>query len=121
MRLISRKTFFFHGFNYPDRVPGVYVILSHRWAKPEHEVSYNEYVDLLKPKDDLEQPGERLAERLKDPRKLDRDELVVFDKIVRSCFLAKKDGIRYVWMDTCCIEEGYVTETTAAIDSMFTR
>ena len=88
MRLISPKIFLFHGFNYPDRVPGAYVIISHRWAKPEHEVSYNEHVDLLKPKDDLEQQRERLAERIKDPRKLDRDELVSFVKIVRSCFLA---------------------------------
>ncbi|KAI5459336.1 heterokaryon incompatibility protein-domain-containing protein [Mariannaea sp. PMI_226] len=42
-----------------------------------------------------------------------------YDKIRKTCELAQKDGIEYVWVDTCCIDKSSSTELTEAINSMF--
>ncbi|KAL2157134.1 hypothetical protein VTH06DRAFT_6422 [Thermothelomyces fergusii] len=42
-----------------------------------------------------------------------------FSKIDYACRQASKDGYRYVWVDTCCIDKKNSNEVTEAINSMF--
>ncbi|KAI6039996.1 hypothetical protein EDC04DRAFT_1595804 [Pisolithus marmoratus] len=83
------------------RVPPVdYCILSHRWMG--NEVKYEEVRKLTK---------------------IDkRDEIrgwAGYQKVLRSCEQAKRDGLRLLWVDTCCIDFENGPETSEAINSMF--
>ncbi|KAK4234578.1 heterokaryon incompatibility protein-domain-containing protein [Achaetomium macrosporum] len=42
-----------------------------------------------------------------------------FRKIHRTCELARTWGLRYAWVDTCCIDKTSSAELTEAINSMF--
>ncbi|KAI0522107.1 HET domain protein [Xylaria bambusicola] len=42
-----------------------------------------------------------------------------FRKILTTCEFAKRDGIKYAWVDTCCIDKTSSAELTEAINSMF--
>ncbi|KAI6167826.1 heterokaryon incompatibility protein-domain-containing protein [Pisolithus thermaeus] len=78
-----------------------YAILSHRWGK---EVTYDEMTGLS----------------VMNPRKRDdvrgRDG---YQKIIESCKQAKKDGYRWLWIDTCCIDKRSSSELSEAINSMY--
>ena len=79
-----------------------YAILSHRWI--EQEVDYNEIVELAK------------------MSKEDRNEIRRRDgyrKILQSCEQAKKDGYKWLWVDTCCIDKRSSAELSEAINSMY--
>lgn len=77
------------------RKPEPYAILSHTW-QDDQEVTYT---DVLARKDVKSKKG--------------------FDKIRATCNQAKKNGIKYVWIDTCCIDKSSSSELTEAINSMF--
>jgi len=79
-----------------------YAILSHRWTK--QEVDYNEVVELAKM--DKE---ERTEIRQRDG----------YRKILQSCEQAKKDGYKWLWVDTCCIDKRSSAELSEAINSMY--
>ncbi|KAF2723568.1 hypothetical protein K431DRAFT_243099, partial [Polychaeton citri CBS 116435] len=79
-----------------------YVILSHRWAGTEDEVSY---VDFVK----------RLA---RDPPGW-KEGTSGWRKIVKFCELARNEGYSWAWVDTCCINKRYSGELEEAIRSMF--
>lgn len=76
-----------------------YAILSHTWLKPnKYEVSF----------EDIQQG--------------DRDEIMRkpgFKKIQNCCERALDDGIRWVWVDTCCINKASSSELSESINSMF--
>ncbi|KAK3644335.1 hypothetical protein LTR56_005427 [Elasticomyces elasticus] len=42
-----------------------------------------------------------------------------FVKVRRTCELALKDGLEWVWIDTCCIDKSSSAELSEAINSMF--
>jgi hypothetical protein len=42
-----------------------------------------------------------------------------YSKITYACGQAQKDGYRYVWVDTCCIDKRSSAELSEAINSMF--
>lgn len=42
-----------------------------------------------------------------------------FGKILAMCDQAKKDGIDWGWVDTCCIDKSSSAELTESINSMF--
>ncbi|KAI1156223.1 HET domain protein [Nemania diffusa] len=42
-----------------------------------------------------------------------------FSKIKKTCSLARRDSLRYAWIDTCCIDKTSSAELTEAINSMF--
>lgn len=42
-----------------------------------------------------------------------------YRKIVGTCKLALESGIRYAWVDTCCIDKSSSAELSEAINSMF--
>jgi len=73
-----------------------YAILSHRWSKGE-EVVYDEFIQLQE----------------KTKLKLG------YQKIEAACRQAREDGIRYIWVDTCCIKQGSHDDVTASITSMY--
>ena len=92
MRLIqvsNMRLVSFYGSDIPD-----YAILSHVWG--EEEVSFLDIQDLDK------------ARARKG-----------YEKIVLSCDQAKKDGLEYVWIDTCCIDKSSSAELSESINSMF--
>lgn len=70
-----------------------YAILSHTWGK--EEVTFQD----LKTKDHQQKLG--------------------YAKIEGCCRQAQKDGLSYVWVDTCCIDKTSSTELSEAINSMF--
>jgi hypothetical protein len=93
MRLLHAKSkclFEFHGRDIPP-----YAILSHTWA--DHEVTFEEL------------RRHRPWHRRKDG----------FAKIVGCCRQALSNGLKYVWIDTCCVDKSSSTELSEAINSMF--
>lgn len=77
-----------------DKIP-VYAILSHTWRADEDEVTFNDVQNgLSKSK-------------------------VGYTKIEFCGQQARKDGLRYFWVDTCTIDKANHTELSEAITSMF--
>lgn len=74
-----------------------YAILSHTWE--DEEVTFQEMVD----------PKFHLLSKKKG-----------YSKIEQTCSLAQRRGLRYAWVDTCCINKESSAELTEAINSMFT-
>jgi hypothetical protein len=71
-----------------------YAILSHTWS--EDEVTFE---DMMEPE---------LAKTRRG-----------YSKIENTCRLARQRGIRYAWVDTCCVDKRSSAELTEAINSMF--
>jgi len=91
MRLLNVKTVLLEVF-LDGKIPH-YAILSHTWG--EDEVSFQ----------DIQQSGVRKREG--------------YTKIQKACDQALKDGLKYVWVDTCYIDKGSSAELSEAINSMF--
>lgn len=72
-----------------------YAILSHTWDPDTSEVSYRDLVE--------------------DTGK----EKTGYEKLRFCATQAKRDGLEYFWIDTCCIDKSNNTELTQAINSMF--
>ncbi|THV00724.1 HET-domain-containing protein [Dendrothele bispora CBS 962.96] len=73
-----------------------YAILSHRWLHGE-EVVNHEYLHPF---------GKTLSKS-------------GYQKIQAVCRQARQDNLRYVWVDTCCIEQGNHNDVAANITSMY--
>ncbi|KAI5984920.1 heterokaryon incompatibility protein-domain-containing protein [Pisolithus orientalis] len=78
-----------------------YAILSHRWGD---EVGYEEMTGLMK------------MEEHKRNKVRQRDG---YQKIIWSCKQAMKDGYKWLWIDTCCIDKRSSSELSEAINSMY--
>lgn len=91
MRLLHSATLQFEEF-FDSDIPK-YAILSHRWEGKE--ISFQEF------QDSEDKNGARFA------------------KIRNFCSLAVKDGLEWVWVDTCCIDKKSSAELSEAINSMF--
>lgn len=76
-----------------DKVPA-YAILSHTWL-PDQEVTFDELTNGT---------GHDKAG---------------YDKIRFCAQQAQRDGLRYFWVDTCCINKADIVELQHAINSMF--
>jgi hypothetical protein len=98
MRLLERKAngnLVFHKYIGNDIIP-TYAILSHTWLEDnDHEVTFQD-VEAGK---DKSKPG--------------------YKKIKFCADQAAADGLRYFWIDTCCIDKKDAVELAAAINSMF--
>lgn len=93
MRLINTETWVleeFIGRNIPK-----YAILSHTWEE-EGEVTYQ---DVMTNPDYASMKGHK--------------------KIEMTCQLAAASGLRYAWVDTCCIDKSSSAELSEAINSMY--
>jgi hypothetical protein len=93
MRLLNAETFEFKEF-FPPEVPS-YAILSHTWE--DDEVLFSHMA-----------ADQAAAQRMP-----------TFRKIRYTCEQALRDGPRYVWIDTCCIDKTSSAELSEAINSMF--
>jgi hypothetical protein len=77
-----------------DNIPP-YAILSHTWGPDNSEVTF------------------------KDLRDGTSTNKAGFTKIDFCAKQARKDGLHYFWVDTCCIDKANYTELSEAINSMF--
>lgn len=93
MRLINTTTLQLVEF-YGQEIPGKYAILSHKWET--EEVSFQEW-----------QRFEVASEKRG------------FTKIKAACDQAARHGMRYLWIDTNCIDKSSSAELSEAINSMF--
>ncbi|KAI0397992.1 hypothetical protein F5Y17DRAFT_454573 [Xylariaceae sp. FL0594] len=94
MRLINVKTLKPEEF-IGDSLPK-YAILSHTWADDSEELTLRDVE-----RGNLDKPGIGSA------------------KLKGSCREAEKDGLDYIWIDTCCIDKADLVELSEAINSMF--
>ncbi|KAK4198248.1 heterokaryon incompatibility protein-domain-containing protein, partial [Triangularia verruculosa] len=95
MWLIDTKTLCLTDIQQPESVQ--YAILSHCWRDGQ-EVSFHEFAH-LDPSNTRQKPG--------------------FSKIFMTCGFARRHGIPYAWIDTCCIDKSSSAELSEAINSMF--
>ncbi|KAK7440029.1 hypothetical protein VKT23_017280 [Stygiomarasmius scandens] len=79
-----------------DEITPPYAVLSHRWVGRD-EVVYTEF--LRARKKTFSKSGYR--------------------KIQAACRQAREDNIRYIWIDTCCIQQGNHEDVAANITSMY--
>ena len=77
-----------------DKIPK-YAILSHTWGADSEEVTFKDIIDGL---------GKDKAG---------------YSKIQFCGELAKRNGLQYFWVDTCCIDKSSGPELSEAINSMF--
>lgn len=103
MRLIDSKLLEIREFGSSD-VPE-YAILSHRWGKDE--VTLQQMQTWTQSKANA-QAGS-----------IDITSLQGFQKIQQCCSRAIKDGLKYVWIDTCCIDKTSSSELSESINSMY--
>ena len=100
MRLLNVRDCTLHTF-YGDSIPP-YAILSHTWLRDDEEVTFAA----------ITEPASRLHEdkwrRLPGAK-----------KILYTCKQASDDGLRWAWIDTCCIDKTNSVELSEAINSMF--
>jgi Heterokaryon incompatibility protein (HET) len=94
MWLINVQTMEMEEFINPPTDKG-YAILSHTWD--EEEVSFAAYKEC-----NFEQITSKGAQKIKN-----------------TCEQAKGHGLKYAWVDTCCIDKSSSAELSEAINSMF--
>lgn len=80
--------------DYIEDIPP-YAILSHTWGNDDEEVTFNDFVNDI------------------------GTSKIGYRKIEFCSKQAAKDGLQYVWVDTCCIDKSNHTELSEAINSMF--
>lgn len=84
-----------------------YVILSHRWSPHEVEVKFEDYASVKdKIKDQITKP------QVDDPT-------TGISKIAKACLQCRNLKLRYLWIDTCCIDKRSTSEESESINSMF--
>ena len=94
MRLLRTLDLLFEEF-IDDRAVPPYAILSHTWS--EGEVSFKDMESSIEAS--KQKPG--------------------FQKIAHCASKARQQRLRYIWVDTCCIDKSSSAELTEAINSMF--
>lgn len=80
-----------------DALEERYAILSHRWY-PEGDILYADLANQHRPE-------------IRDKQG--------WRKLRYAVDQAERDGYRYVWIDTCCIDKTSSAELSEAINSMF--
>lgn len=80
--------------DYGDDIPR-YAILSHTWGADTEEVTFKDLIDGT----GIDKAG--------------------YNKIQFCGEQARRDGLQYFWVDTCCIDKSDSTKLAEAINSMF--
>ncbi|KAL2673712.1 hypothetical protein Neosp_012155 [[Neocosmospora] mangrovei] len=93
MRLINTTTLKLEEFNETNRPP--YAILSHTWG--DEEITFQQM------QDNASQYHRKVG----------------YQKIAKTCEVARNSNIGYAWVDTCCIDKTSSAELSEAINSMF--
>ena len=102
MRLLDTRTLIHQYFISPEAVTEGYAILSHVWDS-EKEDSYHF----------LQEIQTRCASSGERPHDL------VSEKTKMACEVAARNGYRWIWIDSCCIDKTSSAELTEAINSMY--
>ncbi|KAK7732397.1 hypothetical protein SLS63_005075 [Diaporthe eres] len=102
MRLLDTTTFELASNSSSVFKQDGYAILSHRWI--DSEITFEQlggHVDALRAAGDtpLESPQQ--------------------EKIRGACQIARARGIRWMWIDTCCIDKSSTAELSESLNSMF--
>jgi hypothetical protein len=97
-----------HDFIKKERYPP-YAILSHTWDT-DQEVTFDDIVE------DQSNKYRKLRTSLRLPQ---RSVKRGYKKLQFCAQQAKRDGLRYFWVDTCCINKQSPEELNRAINSMF--
>ncbi|KAI1785150.1 HET-domain-containing protein [Ganoderma leucocontextum] len=134
MRLLDLITGDFVEFtNGPSTTPP-YAILSHRWANEEQT-----YQDIrgvqnsckpnsrsaaaspphLPPSSSHDPTSTVLASSPTPPQSIWDSDSGLTEKVRGACEAARKDGFRYLWIDSCCIDKTSSSELSESINSMF--
>ena len=95
MRLINTETLTLEEFM--GKEPPPYAILSHTWD--DDEVTFDEF------------NRDQLSAQVRGRKG--------YVKIQKTCQVASKSGLRYAWVDTCCIDKSSSSELSEAINSMY--
>ncbi|KAI6020573.1 heterokaryon incompatibility protein-domain-containing protein, partial [Pisolithus marmoratus] len=80
-----------------------YAILSHRWGLGV-EVTYEEMIGFM---------------TLEDWKRDEVQKRYGYQKIIKCCEQAMKDGYKWIWIDTCCIDKRSSAELSEAINAMY--
>ena len=105
MRLLNTHTGVLESFEDPRKVS--YAILSHVWARKGDENFIREEQNF----EELPSVPPPNAEPLKFPW--------LSPKIQNACLVARRHSLRYIWIDTCCIDKSSSAELSEAINSMY--
>lgn len=101
MWLIDVKTRELVRFMDIRKVAGEYAILSHTWE--DDELTFSDGQNLAS-----KSASQSIAHRKKG-----------YIKVDFTCRQAETEGLRYAWVDTCCINQDSSAELSEAINSMF--
>ena len=111
MWLLSTNRVKLHFFPSPEVVPGGYAILSHVWDAQE-----NTFQDIEALHAEPIKTSKWFSRPLKRRNTVARP---VGSKIRESCSIAKRQGWKWIWIDTCCIDKTSNAELSEAVNSMY--
>jgi hypothetical protein len=120
MRLINVDTLELEHFG--SNVPK-YAILSHTWGS--EEVTLQEWIAVSTSCNPVDELSAEFAQFLSHRNVMGISPLSRikrksgYTKIMMCCEQAARYGLRYVWVDTCCIDKTSSAELSEAINSMF--
>ncbi|KAK7747183.1 hypothetical protein SLS62_009125 [Diatrype stigma] len=87
-------------------MPPSYAILSHTWTS--EEVSFQDYTSIISQGQGCEKTQASLLAKRKGRAKIEG-----------LCAQTVRDGYKYAWIDTCCIDKSSSAELSEAINSMY--
>lgn len=100
MRLLNTTNLEFQSGEHTKFCQEGYAVLSHRWFP--HEVTLAQFGSHV---EELRSGSSVLSPQL--------------DKIRGACLTARNKGIKWVWIDSCCIDKRDLVETTESINAMY--
>ena len=102
MWLLSTARAELHHFPSPQHVVHGYAILSHVWDGTEQAFQKTQELRVAGNPEDGYNPRDDSSPKVRD-----------------ACIVAERDGYRWLWDDTCCIDKTSSSELSEAINSMF--
>jgi hypothetical protein len=118
MRLLNTSTFSIDHFDDPS-ASGGYAIVSHRWAADKFEVKFADFEDFEKAGPNGKLLNRFTRKQLTDAEHTDFGDYAGVYKIARSCQQARQDKLKWIWLDTCCINKTDQQELSISINSVY--
>jgi hypothetical protein len=97
--------------------PGRYAILSHTWGQDDDEVTFEDLNN--QPESQRKTSWLGWFARTAPIGDSTREEKIGYKKLWFCIEQARRDGLKYCWIDTCCINKANNNELSEAITSMF--
>lgn len=97
--------------------PGRYAILSHTWGQDDDEVTFEDLNN--RPESQRKLSWLERFSHMALTGKLTRSDKIGYQKLWFCVEQARRDGLEYCWIDTCCINKANNSELSEAITSMF--